>query len=424
MSAPTQHLHDALEGLRVVELAGEWSPMAGKILADLGAEVVVVEPLGGHPTRSWGPFFGDEPSPDASLWWWAFHTSKKAVQLDLTSSEGRDAFLILLQGADVLLDSEVPGDLDALGLGEETLRGARPDLIWTTVSTFGLADPRSALPATDLTLLSGAGPVWMCGYDDHSLPPVRGEGSQAVNVAGLHAAIATMTALFDRARHKEGRRIDVSVHAALNVATEGAPYEWIAMHHTLYRQTSRHASATPTMPVQVQSSDGNFVSTGFPPRHPREVTALLGWLGDCDLGDSAEAVLLGMAEAQGGIDFTALKTDPLQAEMLAAGRQGLRLIAARMPATEFFVEGQRRGLAVAVINSPASMLEDPHVVERHAWTDVEHEDLGRTFRYPPAPFRTNGSPYRIRSRAPKVGEHDAQLREGHLFITPDDAEQP
>jgi crotonobetainyl-CoA:carnitine CoA-transferase CaiB-like acyl-CoA transferase len=402
----------------VIELAGEWSPMAGKILAELGAEVIVVEPPGGHATRLWGPFVDDAPSPDASLWWWAAHTSKKAVQLDLTSRRGREALLVLLQDADVLLESAMPGDLEALGLDDETLRAARPDLIWTTVSTFGLNDPRSRMPATDLTLLAGAGPVWLCGYDDHDLPPVRGEGGQAMNVAGVHAAIATLAALFDREHHEEGRRIDVSVNAALNVATEGGSYEWLAMHSTLLRQTCRHASATPTMPVQVQASDGNYVSTGFPPRHVREVTALLGWLRDLDLGESAEAVLLQMAEAQGGIDFTRIKTDALQAEMLAAGRQALRMIAASMPAAEFFVTGQERGLAVAVINSPASMLEDPHAVARHAWTDVEHDDLGRTVRYPPAPFRASATPYRIWTRAPRVGEHDHEIlapssRSGH-----------
>jgi len=399
----------ALEGLRVIELAGEWSPMGGKILADLGAEVIVIEPPGGHATRRWGPFANDDEGPDTSLWWWAAHTSKKAVQLDLTAAHGRESLIVLLQDADVLLESEVPGDLEALGLTEEVLRAARPDLIWTSISAFGRNDPRSLLPATDLTLLAGAGPVWLCGYDDHSVAPVRGEGGQAMNVAGVHAAIATMAALFDREQHDEGRRIDVSVNAALNVATEGGSYEWLAMHATLLRQTCRHASATPTMPVQVEASDGNYVSTGFPPRHVREVTALLTWLRDLGLGESAEAVLLQMAEAQGGIDFTRIKTDALQAEMLAAGRQALRMIAASMPAAEFFVTGQERGLAVAVINSPASMLEDPHAIARHAWSEVEHDDLGRTVRYPPPPFRASATPYRIRARAPKVGEHDHEL---------------
>jgi crotonobetainyl-CoA:carnitine CoA-transferase CaiB-like acyl-CoA transferase len=401
----------ALDGLRVIELAGEWSPLAGKILADLGAEVIVVEPSGGHHTRSWGPFLDDLPGPDRSLWWWAMHTSKKAVQLDLTELAGRDRLLLLLQEADVLLESELPGALDRLGLDEQVVTAARPDLIWTTVTSFGLLDERSALPATDLTLLAGAGPVWMCGYDDHSLPPVRGEGGQAVNVAGVHAAIATMSALLGRSRDGRGQRIDVSVNAALNVATEGATYEWIAMHETLQRQTCRHASARPTMPVQVQAADGRFVSTGFPPRHLREVSALLGWLKDLGLGESAEAVLLGIAEEQGGIDFTAVKADPLQAEMMAAGREALRRIAASLPAAEFFVGGQERGLAVAIINSPRSMLEDRHVLERRAWTEIEHVELGEIYRYPPPPFRSTVSPYRIRSRAPLLGEHDAGLPE-------------
>jgi benzylsuccinate CoA-transferase BbsE subunit len=383
--------------------------MAGKILAELGAEVIVVEPRGGHATRSWPPFLDDVPGPDRSLWWWAHHTSKKALQLDLAEAADQERLLLLLQGADVLLESELPGALAALGLDEQRIEAARPDLVWTSVSTFGRDDERSAQAACDLTLLAGAGPVWMCGYDDHSLPPVRGEGGQAMNVAGVHAALATLSALLGRSRDGLAQRIDVSVHAALNVTTEGATYEWIAMHATLLRQTCRHASVSPTMPVQVEAADGRYVTTGFPPRHLREVRALLGWLRDLGMAEGAEGVLLAMAEEQGGIDLAAAKTDPMQAEMMAAGREALRSIAARLPAAEFFSSGQERGLAVAVINSPSSLLEDRHVIERHSWSEVEHPELAQTYRYPPPPFRASASPYRIRSRAPMLGEHDAEL---------------
>jgi crotonobetainyl-CoA:carnitine CoA-transferase CaiB-like acyl-CoA transferase len=398
-----------LAGVGVVELAGEWSPMAGKLLADMGADVILVEPPGGHPTRSYEPYLADRPGPDRSLWWWTYHTSKRAVELDWRTEDGRAHLLRLISDSDVLLESEVPGVLEAAGLTEEALAGTNLDLVWTSVTPFGRADPRSREPAVDLTLMAGAGPVWMCGYDDHTLPPVRGEGNQSMNVAGIHAAIASITALLARGRHASGQRIDVSVWAALNVATEGGTYEWLTMGSTLMRQTGRHASAQPSMTVQLAAADGNFVTSGFPPRHLREVEALLGWLTELGLADSPEGVLLTMARDQGGIDYARLRTDPIQSEMMGAGREALWQIAGMLPAKEFFVQAQERGLAVGVINSVQTMLDDAHVQARHGWTEVVEEGMSTPVSYPPPPFQSEVAPYRIRRRAPGVGEHNDEV---------------
>ena len=398
-----------LTGVRVVELAGEWSPMAGKMLGDMGADVILVEPPGGHSTRAYEPYLADRPGLDRSLWWWTYHTSKRGVELDWQSEDGRAHLLRLISSSDVLLESEVPGVLEAAGFTEDSLLGMNPDLIWTSVTPFGLADPRSREPAVDLTLMSGAGPVWMCGYDDHTIPPVRGEGNQSMNVAGIHAAIASITALLARGRHAHGQRIDVSVWAALNVATEGGTYEWLTMGSTLMRQTGRHASAQPSMSVQLAAADGNFVTSGFPPRHLREVEALLGWLTELGWADSPEGVLLTMARDQGGIDYARLRTDPIQSEMMGAGREALWKIAAVLPAREFFVQAQQRGLAVGVINSVETMLDDAHVQARHGWTEVGDEGMEEPVTYPPPPFQSEVAPYRIRARAPGVGEHNDEL---------------
>src|SRR4029077_9536450 len=132
--------------------------------------------------------------------------------------------------------------------------------------------------------------------------------------------------------HAQVQRIDVSVRAALNVATEGATYEWLTIGSTLLRQTGRPAAAQPSMSSQLAAADGNWVNSGFPPRHLREVEALLGWMTELGIEDSPEGVLLKMARDQGGIDFTRIRTDPIQLEMLGAGREALWNIAAFFPA--------------------------------------------------------------------------------------------
>jgi len=127
--APEDPRPGPLTGVRVVELAGEWSPMAGKILADLGADVILVEPPGGHRTRQYEPHLEDRPGPDRSLWWWTYHTSKRAVELDLGRGDGLERLLRLLGGADVLVQSEVPGELEEAGLTWPAVSEVNPDLI-------------------------------------------------------------------------------------------------------------------------------------------------------------------------------------------------------------------------------------------------------------------------------------------------------
>src|SRR5579872_2446901 len=188
----------ALTGVRVIELASERIAFAGKLLADMGADVILVEPPGGDPARNYPPFLEDQPGPERSLWWWHYHTSKRGVVVDLESAEGRAQFKALAASADILLESEPDGRLAALGLDYQDLRQAREDLIFVSVTPFGRGSVNAAAPATDLTILAGAGPAWSCGYDDHALPPVRGGGNQGFHTACHFAVMSALTALFYR----------------------------------------------------------------------------------------------------------------------------------------------------------------------------------------------------------------------------------
>src|SRR4030095_9426915 len=105
----------------VVGVASLWGAWAGKLLGDLGADVVVVEPPGGHATRGFGPFVGDEPHPDRSLWWWYYNTSKRSVVIDLDTPRGCEEFRRLVAGADVVVEGELPGRLAALGVDHTDL---------------------------------------------------------------------------------------------------------------------------------------------------------------------------------------------------------------------------------------------------------------------------------------------------------------
>lgn len=403
----------ALDGVRVVEIASTWGAWAGRMLAELGADVIVIEPPGGHFTRTFGPFAGDRPHPDRSLWWWYYNASKRSVVLDLDATEGPSQFRRLVAGADVVLEGETPGRLAEAGVDHTDLRPARPELIWTSVTSHGRASPRSARPWTDLTMMAAAGVAWMNGYDDHSLPPMRGRGNQSLQIAGIHAAMGTLTALVHRDVSGLGQHVDVSAFAAGNVTTEYGTVLHLVAGQTAQRQTGRHAATQPTMEVQVRAADGRYVTTGFPPQEAKDFQVLLDWLDELGLRESCpEVFFLEIGIERGGINVARDSGDAEVTAIFAAVRAALVHIATHIPAVEFFEGAQERDLQCGIIFSPEEAFENAHFISRHFQIPVQHEELGRTVRYPGPPFLMSASPWAIRRRPPLVGEHTDEILGG------------
>ena len=400
----------ALAGVRVVELAREPIAWAGKLLADMGADVILVEPPGGDPSRNYPPFLDDEPGPDRSLYWWHYHTSKRGVVADLDGEAGRERFRALMATADVLLEAEPRHRLGARGLDYDDLKLIRPELVHVAVTPYGRNDPKSDLPFTDLTIMAASGPPWSCGYDDHSLPPIRGP-MQGYHTASHFAVLSVLTALLHRGAGGPGQFIDVSMTAASNVSTEAASHTWLVAQKTVQRQTGRHASVSPSRETQQECADGRHANTGVPPRRPHEFAALLGWLQGLGLdAELPEAVFLEMgANWEGTFDLAKIGRDDEITAIFGAGRDALKLIASKVSAQEFFVGCQRAGLAVGVVNSPEEAFEDPHFKARGFHVPVAHDDIGRTVIYPGAPYALSASPWAISRPAPKLGEHDAEV---------------
>jgi len=399
-----------LAGLRVLELSSERCAFAGKLMADMGADVVLVEPPGGDPMRAHPPFAGDVPGPDRSLSFWHHQTSKRGIRLDLDHPQGAELFRRLVAGADLVLEAEPPRRLPELGLAPEALCAAHPALIWISVTPFGRSGPRVDEQATDLTILAGGGPAWSCGYDDHSLPPIRGGGHQGFQIAGHFAVLSALTALLHRIATGEGQHVDVNMHAAANVTTEMASYHWLVQRGTVQRQTGRHAMEQPTLPTQIQCADGRFATTGVPPRTPREYQNVYDWIVELGLEpEFPEAVFLKQGAERESIDLSQIGQDEEVTVIFGAGREALNFIASRVSAYDFFVGAQQRGISVGVIYSPEEALDDPHFRARGFPVEVPHPELGRSVTYPGAPYRFERSPWRISRRAPLLGEHEAEV---------------
>lgn len=400
-----------MSDLRVIEISDQYTPVAGRVLAELGAEVIVIEPPTGSPHRRRPPFVDGEPGLDRSLRWWGANAGKRSVTIDFDEPAAVETLRRVIAGADVVLagSDRMPG----AGLSYSGMSAEHPGLIWVSISPFGIESARAGDPVTDLTVLAGGGPIWNCGYDDHSIPPMRGSGDQSANIGGMYGAIGTLIALAHRDHTREGQLVDVNVTAACNVTCEQTTYHWLVKHVACVRQTGRHAYPTPSAPVQVRCADGHYATTGVLPRKPEEFTRLLQWLSDLSLTEELpEAFFLELgAGREQPVDLASIGEDEETTAILSAARDAMTLIASHLPAKEFFVASQRRGFPAGAILPPHEAFEDEHTVARGMHVPVAHPELDRTVIYPGAPYVFNGSPITPPTRAPLLGEHNHLLHD-------------
>ena len=153
----------ALGDLTVLDLAGPMGLYCTKQLADLGADVIKIEPPDGDPIRAIGPFYHDEPAPEKSLYWFHFNTNKRSITLDIESPDGKDILKKLIKTADIMVETFQPGYLDAIGLGYSVLKEINPGLILTSITPFGQTGPYKDFKASDLIGLAMGGLVFICG---------------------------------------------------------------------------------------------------------------------------------------------------------------------------------------------------------------------------------------------------------------------
>ncbi|MEK7847510.1 MAG: CoA transferase, partial [Chloroflexota bacterium] len=192
--------HQALEGVKVVELCRlAAGPFCGKLLADMGAEVVKVEdPHRGDPARSRGPYPPSGPHPEASGLFFYLNNNKQSLALDIQHPQGKEVFLRLVKGADMLLEDTTPGTLDSLGLGYPALAELNPRLIVTSIAPFGQTGPHSGYKAHPLNSFSAAGATYLLAKGDEfsRRPPLQPGRYYGDMESGVGASVATVAALY------------------------------------------------------------------------------------------------------------------------------------------------------------------------------------------------------------------------------------
>jgi crotonobetainyl-CoA:carnitine CoA-transferase CaiB-like acyl-CoA transferase len=395
-----QPLPGPLAGLRILELADETGQFCGKLLGDLGADVVKIEPPGGERNRHVGPFLDDIPHPERSLSFWYYNTSKRGITLNLETADGRRLFGRLAATSDVILETFRPGFLASLRLDYDSLSLQNPRVIMCSLTPFGQTGPWRDYLSSDLLHMAAGGEMASSGYDQAdapNAPPIAPGGGNAWHMGGHFAYMAIMAALVYRTVAGQGQYIDTSIHEACALTTEAAIANYIYRGEVVRRQTGRHHAAGPTPRTQFRAKDGTYVCAlvggRLNPKYIGELADLLDSYGMA--GDLRDPKYKDPAVIAAN---TSHIIDDLVANFIAS-----------LPAEEVYHAAQDRGFTWGVVRAPEALLDDAHLHDRGFWKEVEHPELGRSFVYPGEAAIYNGSPWRISRRAPLIGEHNLEI---------------
>src|SRR5215470_14641259 len=371
-----------LDDLFVVDLSRILSgPVCTMLMADMGAEVIKVEPPPlGDDSREWGPpFIGG-----ISTYFLSVNRNKKSLGLNLKAEEGRQILWRLIERADVLIENFRPGVLDKLGFGFEAVSKANPRLVYCSISGFGHTGPYRDRPGYDVIAQGESGMMDLTGYPDG--PPAKLGASLADVVAGLYACNGICLALLARHKTGKGQHVDVSLldgmvstltyHALIYLTTGRSPK----------RAGTRHPSIVPY--ESFEAKDG-FVNIA--------VTNQKQWENFCQV-----------------CGFPEIAQDPRFAEMKARLanygelRPMIERVISKMTRAEVFAAMSEVGIPAGPINTVGEVLEDPQIRAREMVVELAHPEYG-PLKVLGIPMKLSSTPGVVQNAPPKFGEHNKEV---------------
>lgn len=398
-----------LSPYRVLDLTGELGFLTGKLLGDLGADVIKVEPPGGDPARLTGPFYQGVPHPERSLYWFGYNNNKRGITLNLQAPQGRELFLRLAATADFVLESAPPGRMRELGLSFADLGRQNPGLILVSITPFGQHGPYCNFLASDLEIMALSGAMSLAGEPDG--PPLRVSVPQAPMWVGAEAALGALTALFARHSIGRGQHVDIAAQEAVLSALAHAPAFW-----DLNRQNPTRSGIYMTG----RSITGARMRVFWPCRD--------GWVNFIIYGGSAGqrtgAGLVAWMDERGGAppvlrncDWTSLDVTTITQAEIDRLEEPIGAFFSALTKAEFLAGVTRHGMLGYPVATPADILADPQLQQRGFWTDVDHPELGVQIRYPGVFARFGAGAFGIRRQAPLPGEHNRAIFVDELGLT-------
>lgn len=401
-----------LDPYRVLDLTDEKGFLCGKLLGDLGADVIKIEKPGGDPSRRIGPFYKDIPDAERSLYWFAYNSNKRGITLNIETQDGREIFKRLAKTADVIIESFSPGYMEKIGLGYATLSEINPGIIMTSISHFGKTGPYRDYKSCDIINWAISGYLYMCGDIDR--PPVLvSNAPQSFMFGGAEAAVGTTIALYCSQQTGEGQWVDVSIHQSVQRLLGQVGPTWELAHQILRRQGSSMITmglngATITQPQIWQCKEGMVILL-IQGGHIGAATnrALIEWMDEEGMAD----------DFLKNLDWENLDAVELTQEDIDQVSKRIEGFFKKHTAHELYEGAKKKRMMLYPLQNVKDLSENTQLGNRDFWEQVEHPELGTSITYPGAFVKASETPLCIQHRAPLIGEHNSQIYQ-ELGISP------
>jgi len=390
-----------LNGYRVLDLSHEPGFLAGMLLAQLGADVIKVEPPSGDPARRRGPFVGGIEDRERSILWLALNTSKRGITLDLIAGRGRALFLELCRRADVVLDAagpDVGSSLSLAGLDYPQLRVANPRIVLCTISPYGRTGPHRDQRGSDLSAIARGGNLYPTGNPERA--PVRCALPVSYYHGGIEAAVGVSFALWGRERSGEGQHVDVSLQEVMCMPNMTTPTQLPFTGFRGGRVGGGFRGAKAAFRELWPCRDGyvSFALRGGPARIPG-ILALVRYMDEAGM---APPVLTER-------DWTKYNHNVITQPEVDAIEAALGAFFATRTMSELFAAACERNLMLAPANTAREIVASRQAAAREFFVEIDHAGLGVRLRYPGAFAKNNLGNIRVTGPAPLLGQHNAEV---------------
>jgi benzylsuccinate CoA-transferase BbsE subunit len=379
----------ALSGIRVLEIPGAMTAYCGKLFADLGAEVILVEPRGGTHTRERTSVRSRDSLRFAYL-----NAGKRSIELDLDSATGQHAFATLAAQAALILESERPGVMRSRGLAFDDLQRRAPGLVYTSITPFGQSGAYAQYQAEDLVLLAMGGLLSLAGFVDSA--PTRVWGDQAILAAGQFAAVGSVAAVYHAEARGQGQYVDVSAQECVVMGLENAA-QFVDLEGTVRKRAGGAV---------------RFAGTGIFPCADGEVFAMAAGVGEPRFWRNTVAWL--RDEGVAGVDEIADdKWSNYRFLATPEAKAVFRKIFApfALPRTRDYLyhEGQRRGTPIVPVASASDLVSHRQLAHRGFFVPFPGPGNTPGSLMPGAPYKLHGTPWSVQGPAPMPGEHSREI---------------
>ncbi len=403
-----------LGGYRVLDLTDEKGHLCGKLLGDLGADVIKIEPPGGDAGRNRGPFYKDIPDPEKSLPWFFTCLNKRGITLNLDTTDGRELFKRLVKTADFVIESFEPGYMDSLGLGYDELERIKPTIVMTSITSFGQSGPYAHYKATDLVGVSMGGMARLFGDPDG--PPTRISAPQFYFFGSTHGAVGSMVAHYHRELTGEGQHVDVSCQQGVLLALRIAAETW-----DLVKVNPRGMGPNTFLP-RPDPPGPVHVPIIKPCKDGYVVSMLLGGAQAGFVKSSRALVALanqeGIALELKDFEWEKMDAATVTQEEITQRNELIAPFLLNKTKAELFDKALKQEILLIPVNTVNDIADSPQLRAREYWQQVEHPELDDTIVYPGWPVKWTELPnYSPQRRAPLIGEHNREVYEGELGLS-------